>query len=244
MPWGRLDDKANGNPKLLALSDAAWRMWGCALIYCQSQLTDGFVPSDAIHTFGVKARNKDEVADELCQVKVPGRKPLWMKAAGGYVVNDYLDWNDSRESVVEKREKDRKRKGYKPDSARNGNGTKPESFCSTTTTSTTTKEQIPQPPSGALCPDDTAETAGEFLRQYPALYSKCRSGARYVVKEPRDFPVAVELVTNYGPLPRLLSMLEVFLLRKDTGEMGKPGSPRQFAHYAPDCDRLLRENGR
>lgn len=26
MPWGRLDDQANGNAKLLALSDADWRM--------------------------------------------------------------------------------------------------------------------------------------------------------------------------------------------------------------------------
>jgi replicative DNA helicase len=31
-------------------------------------------------------------------------------------------------------------------------------------------------------------------------------------------------------------MLEVFLKRTDTGEMAKPGSPRQFQHYAPDCD--------
>jgi hypothetical protein len=26
--------------------------------------------------------------------------------------------------------------------------------------------------------------------------------------------------------------------------MGNPGSPGQFQHYAPDCDRLLREHSR
>lgn len=104
--------------------------------------------------------------------------------------------------------------------------------------------QNPLPPEGVLCDERLAEMAGEFLRRYPLVYARCRSGAFYRVKESRDFPAAVELVNDYQPLDRLEAMLEVFLRRADTGEMGKPGSPRQFQHYAPDCDRLLRENGR
>lgn len=127
MAWGRLDDQANGNPKLLALSDPAWRMWGCALIYCQAQLTDGFVPAVAIHTFGVQARDKEKVADELCAVQVRGRAPLWAKVEGGYAVHDYLEWNDSRDVVLAKRSKDRKRKGFHDDSSRNPHGTERES---------------------------------------------------------------------------------------------------------------------
>lgn len=103
MPWGRLDDKANGNAKLLALSDSAWRMWGCGLIYCQNNLTDGFIPSFAIDAFGVRAKNKQAVADELCRSLVPGKGPLWHKVDSGYQVHDYLDWNDSRESVEKQR---------------------------------------------------------------------------------------------------------------------------------------------
>lgn len=99
MPWGRLDDRANGDAKLLALSDAAWRMWGCGLIYCQFNLTDGFIPEHAIHTFGVRAKNKDVVADELCRTLVPGKGPLWHRVEGGFQVHDFLDWNDSREKV-------------------------------------------------------------------------------------------------------------------------------------------------
>jgi hypothetical protein len=123
MAWGRLDDQANGNPKLLALSDAAWRMWGCALIYCQSQLTDGFVPTPAIHTFGVQARDKEKVADELCATQVRGYAPLWARVEGGYQLHDYLQWNDSRQAVLAKRHRDRKRKGFHDDSARNPHGT-------------------------------------------------------------------------------------------------------------------------
>ncbi len=119
MPWGRLDDQANGSPKLLALSDPAWRMWGCALIYCQAQLTDGFIPEHAIHTFGVRAKDKTKVADELCAPQVPGRAPLWLRVEGGYQFHDYLQWNDSKDEVLAKRDKDRRRKGFRPDSDRN-----------------------------------------------------------------------------------------------------------------------------
>lgn len=106
------------------------------------------------------------------------------------------------------------------------------------------RSQTPQPPPGALCDGEIGELAAEFLRRYPVVYARCRSGAFYRVKEARDFPSAVQLVQDYRPLDRLEAMLEVFLRRTDTGEMGRPGSPRQFQHYAPDCDRALRENGR
>jgi 5-methylcytosine-specific restriction endonuclease McrA len=109
MPWGRLDDRANGNGKLLALSDAAWRMWGCGLIHCQAQLTDGFIAEAVIFTFGVKAKNKRAVADELCTALIPGRGPLWHKVEGGYQVHDYLDWNDSKETVDHRRMLEKRR---------------------------------------------------------------------------------------------------------------------------------------
>jgi hypothetical protein len=109
MAWGRLHDQANANAKLLALSDAAWRMWGCGLIYCQCNLTDGFIPEHAIHTFGVRARNKEAVAEELCRVLVPGKASCWHKVDGGYQVHDYLDWNDSRDDVLEGRQRARDR---------------------------------------------------------------------------------------------------------------------------------------
>lgn len=106
------------------------------------------------------------------------------------------------------------------------------------------RSQNPLPPPGVLCDEKLAEMAGEFLLRYPSVYARCRSGAFLRVKQARDWPAALELVNDYQPLDRLEAMLEVFLRRRDTGEMGKPGSPRQFQHYAPDCDRLLRENGR
>lgn len=141
MPWGRLDDQANTNAKLLALSDPAWRMWGCGLIYCQANLTDGFIPEHVIHTFGVRAKNKSAIAAELCQSLVPGKGPCWHKVDGGYQVHDYLDWNDSRESVTAERAKSKERIERWRERARNGvtNALEtPDEHVSTTTPTTTT----------------------------------------------------------------------------------------------------------
>ena len=109
MAWGRLHDRAAGDAKLLALSDAAFRMWACGLIYCQNNLTDGFIPEHAIETFGVRAKDKGKVADELCKPQVVGRAALWARTEGGFAVHDYLDWNDSRDTILQAREDARNR---------------------------------------------------------------------------------------------------------------------------------------
>lgn len=109
VPWGRLNDKGNDDDKLLALTDAAWRMWGCGLIYCQNKLTDGFIPEHAINTFGVRAPNKKKVAAELCSSLVSGKGPLWHKVEGGYQVHDYLDWNPSKDDVLLSRQSGKQR---------------------------------------------------------------------------------------------------------------------------------------
>lgn len=109
VPFARVYEETRDDPKILALSDPAYRMWDQGLVYCSRQLTDGFIPEHAIHTFGVKARNKLRVAAELCREQVPGQAPLWSKVEGGYAVHDYLDWNDSADTILKKREGDRAR---------------------------------------------------------------------------------------------------------------------------------------
>lgn len=108
MAWARLDDRANNNAKLLALSDGGHRMWTCGLVYCQDNLTDGFIAESAIRTFGVRA-SVAKVIEELCAVLVPGKKPLWHRVAGGYQVNDYADFNDPAKTVQKKRAQTRER---------------------------------------------------------------------------------------------------------------------------------------
>jgi hypothetical protein len=103
MPFGRLHEEAAGDSKLLALSDAAWRMWGMGLIYCQKNLTDGFIPAGAIFLWGIRAKHPHRIAEELCTPQVPGKEALWEHAADGYQVHDYLDWNDSKIEILKMR---------------------------------------------------------------------------------------------------------------------------------------------
>lgn len=108
MPWARIDDRANSDAKLLALSDSAFRLWVGGLIFCQANLTDGFIPSHAILTFGVRARNKAPLVRELTQ-GILSKRPLWQEVEGGWQFNDFLDWNDSRDVVLKQRKKGKDR---------------------------------------------------------------------------------------------------------------------------------------
>jgi uncharacterized protein YdaU (DUF1376 family) len=102
----------------------------------------------------------------------------------------------------------------------------------------------PQPPSGGLLADeDIATKAGDFLRRYPGIYARAKAGANYHVREARDFPLAMELVTQWPDLAHLEKMLELFLRKADWSPKNVPGSPGQFRHMAPECDALLRKHG-
>lgn len=109
MPFGRLHEEAAGDSKLLALSDAAWRMWGMGLIYCQKNLTDGFIPAGAIFVWGIRAKQPHRTAEELCTPQVSGKAALWEHAADGYQVHDYLQWNDSKDDILKGRAEGKER---------------------------------------------------------------------------------------------------------------------------------------
>ncbi len=90
MSWVRIHDGALTHPKIVGLSDSAFRLWVWGLSYCQQHLTDGWIPPAAL-----PAKSKP---DALVDAR------LWVYAVqGGFDVHGYLDWNDSRESVLAKR---------------------------------------------------------------------------------------------------------------------------------------------
>lgn len=99
MAYVRIDDAAMDHPKILELSDAQLCLWLRGLCYCQKHLTDGFLTDTAIKSMRAKAGD----AKRLCELV------LWEAAPGGFLVHDYLDWNDSRDMTVhrKRRAKDR-----------------------------------------------------------------------------------------------------------------------------------------
>lgn len=98
MAWVRLDDAAMTHPKVIGLSDRAFRLWVWGLAYCQQHLTDGYIPAKAVQT------SASRVAAQLVEAR------LWcVLESGGWQVHDYTDWNDSRDEVNEKRSRARER---------------------------------------------------------------------------------------------------------------------------------------
>lgn len=93
MAWARIDESAATHPKVLALSDRAFRVWVNGLCYCQTHLTDGSIPRAALRVVSGTQRTADELV----------KAGLWIVHPDGYRVHDYLDWNDSRETIEYKR---------------------------------------------------------------------------------------------------------------------------------------------
>lgn len=93
MTWVKIDDRFPDHPKALALGDdydACVVLHLRGLCYCAANLTDGFIPSRIFKGY------EDQI-DALVSVG------LWKDARGGYQIHDYLDYNPSREKVLEDR---------------------------------------------------------------------------------------------------------------------------------------------
>ncbi len=106
MPWIRIDENAIDHPKFVALNANTWRLWCEGLCYCQKHLTNGFIPNVALKKMRYYTAKGHSM---LRSVLIPGKGPLWHEVADGVQVNDYLDWNESREHVLRVRELGRQR---------------------------------------------------------------------------------------------------------------------------------------
>lgn len=95
MAWVKLDDTFWTHPKLERLSDRAHRLYMRSLGYCAQHLTDGVIDATAMRTLGATRKLCDELVAGGCWDIIPD---------GGYVVHDYLEFNYSREQVLERRQ--------------------------------------------------------------------------------------------------------------------------------------------
>ena len=107
MAWVRLHDGAMQDLKVSRLSDSAFRLWIRGLCYCQTALTDGLIPNEALRDMGAKRKDVEELATS----QVEGRAALWERVDRfGFRVHDYLEWTDSREKVQGRKSAAKKRK--------------------------------------------------------------------------------------------------------------------------------------
>lgn len=111
MGWAKLDDRYPEHPKVIGLSDAAFRLHVRALCYAAGHLTDGVLP-EAFWQGRLKLREELTKGGLLEPFK-----GLWR-------LHDYHEFNPPRGQILERRRRDSERKrarsldGRWPDSAR------------------------------------------------------------------------------------------------------------------------------
>ncbi len=100
MTWIKIDDSFPDHPKIIGLSNEAFRTHIHGLCYCGRFLTDGFIPSAALPKIGSL-----EAVRELVEAG------LWSDegTADGFLIYGYLDHQTSKKQVEEKRESMRER---------------------------------------------------------------------------------------------------------------------------------------
>ena len=127
MVWAKIDDAILDNPKIVAAGVYGFALHVAAISWCCRNLTDGVIPfarvSGLLHLKQVQIDSANpfaladgdssmggetgldpvDVADHLVAVG------LWRDVPGGYELNDFLEYNPSRESVLSERARGKKR---------------------------------------------------------------------------------------------------------------------------------------
>ena len=102
MTWVKIDDSFPNHPKIVGLSDKAFRIHISGLCYCGTYLTDGFVPM----TIAARFANED-----MAYIAELSKAGLWLEAPqdNGFYIHDYLAHQTSKTQVEEKRQTVRER---------------------------------------------------------------------------------------------------------------------------------------
>lgn len=100
MPWFKVDDSFHSHPKVLATDPAALGLWVIAGSWSSANLSDGFVPDFVLPRL---------LPDSTVLAKRLVTAGLWRRTKGGYVFNDFHDYNPTAEEVREERAAARRR---------------------------------------------------------------------------------------------------------------------------------------
>lgn len=128
MTWSRFDDAAPKSPKALAAGNEAWTLWAAAVMYCNRQLTDGYVTLAALATdclpVPISMAKARKLAERLCdEAKVTPEGAGLFERIGKdkWKVHDFEHWNPLKAEVEARRQSERERKrGRVPSSPGSG----------------------------------------------------------------------------------------------------------------------------
>jgi hypothetical protein len=123
VPWFKLDDSFHSHPKVIAAGNEAVGLFVRCGTYAAEHLTDGFIPEDIAVLYGAcdtgSRRNPGTGKPETLGETLV-RTKLWRRAAKGWRMRDYLDYNPSRKAVDKSRETTARRQRRWQEAQRNG----------------------------------------------------------------------------------------------------------------------------
>jgi len=191
------------HPKVVGLSDKAFRLWVWGLSYSQQHLTDGLLVQAAIPSRLARAK------DDLIRVQ------LWDRHIAGFLIHDYLDWNDSRDTVLKKRDglKTRVNNFRRRDDC---NALQSPPSWDVTDRSTTSGVGNSGSGSSEKERDDFGDRAGRLREElYPRWYAQHRHGARLrLMANALEFQEALLLVQTWDD-SRLEKLAKIVLTTDD-----------------------------
>jgi hypothetical protein len=221
MTWARIDDQFADHPKVIGLSDRAFRIHIRGICYAARQLTDGFIPLSAAQEWGMRAVLELE------------KSTLWKPVAAGYQIHDFLDYNPSREQVLAERATMRTQRQI----AGRARAASADRSSSGTFTSGRTSEQSSGETSGPLAkdwPTTSGETSGPLVSRWEAVTSGLPAPTRPLPQPlPQDQNQDQELKAGVASAPRPESNgkspndIQTYLLRK-LHDRGEPWSQITF----------------
>ena len=101
MGWVRIDDNFADHPKIIALSDKAFRLFMTGLCYANRQLTDGVIPYQIVTAWvgDDPFKPSDELEDQN----------LWERVDKGFMIRSYTEYQPTREKVNKKKDEAKER---------------------------------------------------------------------------------------------------------------------------------------
>lgn len=250
MPFIRLSDDYIDNPKFMALSASAFRLWHEGLAYCRRHQTDGFLAKKVVEGFRYF---KGPRVSELTTAHQDGANPLWHIENGGYRVHDYLAWNPS------KAEEDAEREGAKKRMRRWRDRSNVVGSPSVTASPTperdafvpgrvgiTTGSEVLQEREPERKPGDpelpTVEwRAGQLLQNYQRWYAEERRGARLrLIGNSIEFGEALTIVQTWPDDAHIEKLARIVLTANEKFLNSTDRSFRIFAMKATWADDRLR----
>lgn len=128
MAWVRLDDHIDEHPKVAMLGDSAFALYITAIVYCNRNLTDGFIPR--MVGLGKLRYCSGDPLEVISEIVAAG---LWEVVQGGWRIHDFLDYQPSRAQVERSRYANRNRKpaSSQTDDERATDGLHAEYTCNT-----------------------------------------------------------------------------------------------------------------